>query len=113
MAVNEKAGRGGASSGTVAALVGMRDAAADAGDDHELCIADLGLFGLSGADALGELLALHAGVPIVIPASGSWRKSETSVVRSIVRRPASIEEFRATVRRLRRTSGSMYLRLEC
>ena len=103
---------GDASRGAVAALVAMSGAAADPGDDLELCVADFARFGFTGLEALGELLAIRAGVPIAISTRKPAGKADPSAVRCMVRRPGNSDEFRVTVQRLRRTGGAMYLRLE-
>jgi hypothetical protein len=87
-----------------------RCVAMKSGEDHELCVLDLGFLGLSGPQALGQLLAMNPGVPILV---GDGRAvPEASGVRRIVRRSHSLEAFRRTVSRLRQTGAALYLKLE-
>jgi hypothetical protein len=90
-----------------------RCAAVKSGEDHELCVLELGFLGLSGPQALGELLAMQPGVPILV---GGGRGIDAACgapgVRRIVRRSHSLEAFRRTVDRLRRTGAALYLKLE-
>lgn len=103
---------GDGSRGAVATLVAVRGAAADLDDDLELCMMDFARFGLTGLEALGELLSVRAGIPIVIAARKPAAKPETSAVRCILRKAGDPDEFRAIVRRLCRTGGAMHLRLD-
>jgi hypothetical protein len=87
-----------------------------------LCAFDFTRMGLSGLDAASALLAMQAGLPIVIAAREQARgradKAESktrpakSKVRRIERRAQSMAEFRATVQHLRRTGAPMHLELE-
>jgi hypothetical protein len=90
-----------------------RCAAMKSGEDQALCELDLGFLGLSGPEALNELLAMRPGVPILV---GGGRAIEsacnTGGVRHLVRRSHSLEAFRLAVSRLRRTGAAMYLRLD-
>ena len=87
-----------------------RCVAMKSGEDHELCVLDLGFLGLSGPQALGRLLAMNPGVPILV---GKARASDgASGVRRIVRHSYSMDAFRLAIHRLRRTGAALYLRLE-
>jgi hypothetical protein len=88
-----------------------RCVAVKSGEDHELCVLDLGFLGLSGPEALGRLLAMDPGVPILVGGRRAY-ESASSGVRRIVRRSHSLEAFRRTVDRLRRTGAALYLKLE-
>ena len=80
------------------------------GEDHALCVLDLGFLGLSGPQALGQLLAMNPGVPILV---GSGRASDgASGVRRIVRHSYSMDSFRLAIDRLRQTGAALYLKLE-
>ena len=88
-----------------------RCVAVKSGEDHELCVLDLGFLGLSGPEALGKLLAMDPGVPILV-GGGRAYESASGDVRRIVRRSHSLEAFRRTIGRLRRTGAALYLKLE-
>jgi hypothetical protein len=88
-----------------------RCAAVKSGEDHELCVLDLGFLGLSGPEALGKLLAMQPGVPILVGGGRAQDAAGAGVCR-IVRRSHSLEAFRRTVNRLRRTGAALYLKLD-
>jgi len=86
------------------------------GEDQALCELDLGFLGLTGPEALSQLLAMQPGVPILV---GGGRAIDaesgeggTYRVRHLVRRSHSLEAFRLAISRLRRTGAAMYLKLE-
>ena len=83
------------------------------GGDQTLWELDLGFLGLSGPEALSQLLAMQPGVPILV---GSGRAIDAGGgahgVRHLVRRSHSLEAFRLAISRLRRTGAAMYLKLE-
>ena len=89
-----------------------RCAAMKSGEDRELCVLDFGRLGLTGAEALNELLAMRAGVPILVGGLFASDDGREGRVRHLVRRAESLEAFRLDVSRLRRTGAAMYLRLE-
>jgi hypothetical protein len=90
-----------------------RCAAMKSGEDQALCELDLGFLGLSGPEALNQLLAMQPGVPILV---GGGRAIEAGYgaggVHPLVRRSHSLEAFRLAISRLRRTGAAMYLKLE-
>jgi len=94
------------------ALENPRCAAMTSGEDRELCVLDFGRLGLSGTEALSELLAMRAGVPILVGGQAPEAQSGAGRVRPLVRRSDSVEAFRLAVSRLRRTGAAMYLKLE-
>lgn len=104
--------RRGTSRGSVATLV----ACGNGGPDHdvELCEADLGRLGYHGVAALGALMDMQTGVPVLVTNGAPQPRAGTGVVRHLVRRPGSLDEFRELVLRLRDSvaANSMYLRLE-
>jgi hypothetical protein len=90
-----------------------RCAAMKSGEDQALCVLDLGFLGLNGPEALNQLLAMQPGVPILVGGGrGFDSASGAPGVRRIVRRSHSLEAFRRTVDRLRRTGAALYLKLE-
>jgi len=89
-----------------------RCAAMNSGGDQELCVLDFGRLGLSGTEVLNELLAMRAGVPILVGGRLPAASHGEGRVRHLVRRPGSLEAFRLAVSRLRRTGAAMYLKLE-
>ena len=89
-----------------------RCAAMKSGEDQELCVLEFGRLGLSGAEALNELLAMRAGVPILVGGRPPLANRGEGPVRHLVRRSNSLEAFRLAVTRLRRTGAAMYLKLE-
>jgi hypothetical protein len=90
-----------------------RCAAMKSGEDHELCVLDLGFLGLTGPQALSQLLAMDAGLPILVGRGCRFdAEAGAAGVRRIVRRSHSLEAFRRTIGRLRQTGASLYLKLE-
>jgi hypothetical protein len=89
-----------------------RCAAVKSGEDQELCVLDFGRLGLSGGEALNELLAMRAGVPILVGGRPPAARPGAGRVRHLVRRSDSLEAFRLAVCRLRRTGAALYLKLE-
>ena len=87
-----------------------RCVAMKSGEDHELCVLDLGFLGLSGPQALGQLLAMNPGVPILV--GGGRAGDAASGVRRIVRHSYSMDSFRLAIDRLRQTGAALYLKLE-
>ena len=87
-----------------------RCAAMKSGEDQALCVLDLGFLGWSGPQALDQLLAMNAGLPILV-GNGRICPDEPGVGR-IVRHSHSLEAFRRAVERLRRTGAALYLKLE-
>jgi len=89
-----------------------RCVAMKSGEDHELCVLDLGFLGLSGPQALGQLLAMNPGVPILVGGGRAAESAPGDGVRHLVRRSHSLEAFQLAISRLRRTGAALYLRLE-
>jgi len=87
-----------------------RCAAMKSGEDQALCVLDLGFLGLTGPQALAQLLAMDAGVPILV--GGRRTDYDVPGVRRIVRRSYSMAAFRLAIRRLRQTGAALYLKLE-
>ena len=82
------------------------------GEDRELCVLDVGRLGLSFTEALNELLAMRAGVPILVGGLAAVDECRRGRVHHLVRRSESLEAFRLAVSRLLRTGAAMYLKLE-
>jgi hypothetical protein len=89
-----------------------RCAAMKSGEDRALCVLDLGFLGLSGPEALNQLLAMQPGVPILVGGGRASESAQGEGVRHLVRRSHSLEAFRLAISRLRRTGAALYLRLE-
>jgi hypothetical protein len=89
-----------------------RCAVMKSGEDQALCVLDLGRLGLGAAEALNELLAMRAGMPILVGGRARAAASGAGRVQHLVRCPDSLEAFRLAVGRLRRTGAAMYLKLE-
>ncbi|MBS0336911.1 MAG: hypothetical protein JSS40_08920 [Proteobacteria bacterium] len=95
----------------VASLVAMREGALAPAGDAALVETDFAPQGFSGLEVLRELLSAPVDLPIVVTFGRaiSVEAGTAPEVRTMMRRPAGLGDFRSAIQRMGNAGGRMYL----